>query len=58
MRKGVIAQFSSFSSLKAHLDSEKYMAAQAANKRDVEAAQRLRRASSLPKPAMGPRIAR
>lgn len=50
--------FGSFKALKAHLDAANFAAAGVANQRDVEAAQRLRRAKSLPKPAQGPRIAR
>lgn len=51
-------KFASLKEWKAYTDSQRNMEAAVANKRDVEAAQRLRRASSLPKPAQGPRIAR
>jgi len=58
MRKGVIAQFSSFGELKTHLDQQRNMEVVAARQRDVQAAQRLARASSLPKPKQGKRVAK
>jgi len=47
-------RFKSFAALAAHIRAEE----QRAHNADVEAARRLRKASSLPQPKVGPKVAR